>query len=129
VVWNLLQERKIRKVLKRIAGQRVLRLTANNVWVIHHALRHSTEIDDALATCRLRGWIEKLDHAVPAPSDYTEREDEQHLLDLVEPLYRLTGSGWDVVHRRQSLIVFATAISALSASVAMSMLLINLSRL
>ncbi len=135
VLQTFLIEWKIRKVLKRIARQRVLALrshpiTADSVWVIQHALHHSPETADTLATCRLRGWIEILDNAIPAPSECdNEIVDIEKYLDLVEPLYKLTSSGWDVIHRRQSIMVIVMILSTCSTMMAAAMLMINIGRL
>jgi hypothetical protein len=112
-------ERHVRHVLKKITCQHVIR-TTEKVWVISGAVKHTPEHHGALATCLLRGWVENLHDAVPAPhenggapvEDYTEEQ----LREMIEPLYRLTGAGWDVVHRRQAIMVTAMLISAFSAS-------------
>jgi hypothetical protein len=96
------REREIRRVRRGLARQRVrLVLKPGNVLVIEKALDTSGEgVQAALHTAEIRGWVEILEDAVPAaklgPQGQLPTEWERRA-----PIYRLTGAGWNAIHRTQ----------------------------
>jgi hypothetical protein len=112
------RERLIRKALRGLARQRVAAiLQPGGVWVVERAPIFEG-LDEAVATCRLRGWVALIEDAIPhawlPPS-----------LDLPDPLftetravYALTEAGWAVLHRTRTWIIatFAVAFAALIAT-------------
>jgi hypothetical protein len=114
------REMFIRSVLRRLAKQRVAAiLQPGNVWVIEKAVIEDDHVDEALRTCHLRGWVEVLDNAVAAgtlkPDGSLPEECSMH----IKPMYRLTDSGWGVIHGTHAWIVatWVTAFATLIASV------------
>jgi len=59
-------EQFILSVLRKLARQRVaLILQPGNVWVIEKAIQRNDDVDEALRTCHLRGWVEPIENAIP----------------------------------------------------------------
>jgi hypothetical protein len=114
------RERNIRRVLRSLAGQRVvLVLKPGNVWVIENSPSNLPDQEEAISTCLIRGWIEVLHEAIPQG-----QLTAAGLPDLDKPfkgggtIYRVTDSGWSVINRTQSwlLATFAMSLLALVAT-------------
>lgn len=100
------RERFIKSVLRKLARQRVALIGPGNVWVVEKAVSGGESEEAALRTCHMRGWTEVLADAVPkgalAP-DGTFPADKP--FSHHAPIYRLTDSGWQVIHRTHGWIV------------------------
>lgn len=114
------REMFIRSVLRRLAKQRVaVILQPGNVWVIERALIEDDDVDEALRTCYLRGWIEILDNAVRSGTLKSDGSLPEECVTHVKPMYRLTDSGWNAIHGTHAwivatwLIAFATLIASI----------------
>jgi hypothetical protein len=95
---NIRRERAIRALLRRISRQRVIGFDGRrNAWIVERA---PSPDEDALHSCRIRGWVEPLPHGA-VYEGATEREQ----------LYRLTGPGWDAIHRTHSWVVSTLVIA------------------
>jgi hypothetical protein len=63
---DLQRERSIRRILRKLARQRVaMVLQSGNVCVVEKAVEDTAEMDAALKTCHMRGWVEPLENAIP----------------------------------------------------------------
>jgi hypothetical protein len=113
------RERKVRKTLRQLQRQRVACiLHPGTFWVIELALAHDDDTEAALQTCRIRGWIDVLEHAIPnadLPSDMNPANIEWN---RVLPIYKLTDAGWNSIHRTQGWVVgtFIVALVSLVVS-------------
>jgi hypothetical protein len=110
------RERFIRRVLRKLSRQRVaLILQPGNVWVIEKALGGGDREKEALRTCHMRGWTDVLANAVPkmdlAPDGTVPQEIR---VAGREPIYRLTDSGWQVIHRTHGWIVVTCIVAFLA---------------
>ncbi len=122
-------ERDIRLTLKRLAGQRcALVLQPGNVWVIENALGYSEQIEAALNTAHMRGWVEQIHNAVPSGTlgPNGELPPPDKLVTRISPLWRLTEGGWAVVNRSHGWALAAIVISALSFAVSVSSLVLSI---
>ena len=101
MIAGFVRERHIRKVLRGIARQRVATvLQPGNVWVVERAFKRTSEIDAALATCMMRGWVEPLAENVPTGDLNESGElDRPNPFARVETQYRLTDGGWAALNR------------------------------
>lgn len=125
------QERKIRRVLKRIARQYVSNVAKTGWWndarferpvpqepvlTVRHAFLAEGDDIAAVETCLMRGWVEVLYDKKPSqliPDDGrpvmgpTWPTDETH--------YRVTGSGWAALNRAHAWSVARVLIGLLVA--------------
>ena len=108
------RERAIRRVLKQLARQRIVKiLQPGNAWLIELGPTSGNEgVDEALRTCDLCGWAEPLAHkAIPewrvSPSGDLPSDPPTNMTVM----YRLTGAGWDVIHRTHVWVVFTCAVA------------------
>jgi hypothetical protein len=119
------RERTIRRTLRRLARQRVaIVLQPGNCWVIENAVEDNAKTDAALKTCLMRGWVEPMERAVPM-GQFIPSGGLPPKLDGVGTLYKLTSTGWSVVHRARQLALLAIVISVLSVLVSISSLFLN----
>jgi|ERR1700733_1695920 len=111
-------ERAIRKTLRKLAKQRVgLVLQPGNCWVIEFAVEDTKETDVALKTCHMRGWVEPLTHAIPSaalPHDGKLLPNLEDNFTKLQTLYRLTDSGWAVIHHVQGWLVTSVILALLA---------------
>jgi hypothetical protein len=98
---GLKRERQIRKVLSGLARQRVaLVLQPGGVWVIEQALQRDEDVEAALMTCLMRGWIEPLQNDMPTGDlDVANLPAGRPPFTRTETLYRLTEGGWNALNR------------------------------
>jgi hypothetical protein len=120
---DYVSERHIKNILGKLAKQRVaMILQPGNVWVIENAVESRDEkVASVLQTCQMRGWVDTLSDALPTGKLVGEG-DTLHLPDKftgIEPLYRLTEAGWDVIHNSHNwvMITFFVALASLIASI------------
>ncbi len=127
--WN--RERYIRGVPRKLSRQRVaLVLQPGNVWVIEKAVTDDGDLDEALRTCHMRGWVEALANSVPHGALNPDGKLPQG--DWVSghgPIYRLTEAGWSVIHRTHEWIVVTCVVSILACFAAIIGLVIAFIRL
>lgn len=100
---NWRQERAIRRTLRQVARQRVVKiLQPGHVLVIEYAPPQSAATMERLRTCHLRGWLEVVQEGIPMAQVTTAG-----VPDAAEQgtLYRLTEAGWNVIHGTQTLLV------------------------
>jgi hypothetical protein len=118
------RERKVRRVLRALARQRVVIIVdhPDAPWVIERAVPIFEGVNEALRTCELRGWAHVLHDAVP-----TQHMSTDDLLDLdaanlrapkSTPIFRLTEAGWAALNRTHTwlLATFAVTTAGLAAS-------------
>lgn len=122
VSWK--RERRIRRVLTKLARQRVVGvLQPGGVWVIEKALKRDDDAEAALATCLMRGWIEPLHENMPGAD-----LDPDNLLRSPLPFtrtvttYRLTEGGWAALNRAHAwtLVNVIIAVLSLAATIAVA---------
>ena len=115
------RERFIRRVLRRLARQRVAALLQpGNIWLVEQAIEVDDETSAALRTCFLRGWVEPIsDSAIPTGDARNLIHNTAPLFDRAPVVYRLTDSGWSVIHDSHSWVVgtFVVSVAALVASI------------
>lgn len=119
-IRDLRKEWAIRRALRRLSRQRVaLVLQPGNVWVIENAVKSDDDVDVALKTCYMRGWVEPLANAVPR-GDLTAdgRLPEGNLFNRLAPFYRLTDSGWSVINRSHQLLLWSVLFALLAVLLA-----------
>lgn len=97
-------ERRILKLLRALARQRVALVLPGNLLVIEEAAAtHSDEALAALATCRMRGWVDVLHDAVPTGQLEPDGSLPKGMpFTSIAPVYRLTDSGWAAINRSHS---------------------------
>lgn len=115
------RERVIRRVLRGIARQRVLRvMQPGNAWLVERALTVDEEVEGALRTCFLRGWVEPISNdPIPHGDAFRVGAATGPLFDGARVIYRLTDSGWNVINNVQAWVVatFVISVASLFASV------------
>jgi hypothetical protein len=122
-------EKLIRHTLKRLARQRIaLVFQPGNVWVIERAVEDDNEdVDAALKSAYLRGWVEPIQNAVPkgklGPGGQLPTGA---LFERIGALWRLTDAGWAVINRNQTWTLFAILIAVLSFAVSAASLVVSL---
>jgi len=89
---NWKREWFIRKVLRKLSRQRVsLILQPGNVWVIEKSVGEEEQVDEALRTCYLRGWVEPIEKAIPhGKLTSNGKLPEGYIFTESKPIYRLT---------------------------------------
>lgn len=117
------RERKIRKVLRALARQRVaVILQPQGVWVVEHAPTEMPYLDEAIRTCLLRGWVAVLEEAVPQGSLSKGQLPQGQMFNRQAPIYRLTEAGWFVINRSHTWVLatfFMALLSVLASVVAL----------
>ena len=110
------RERFIRKTLRRLSRQRVaMILQPGNLWVIEKAVSEgeNREVAAALRTCNMRGWVEVLSDAIPH-SRVTPERNLTESTSGVAPIYKLTETGWNVIHRSHEWVIVTCFIVAIT---------------
>jgi hypothetical protein len=113
-------EQTVRRTLRKLAKQRVrMVLQPGNYWVIDRAIHRDDDIEAALLTCQIRGWVEPLHHALPsAQLPPSGALPPNFSFDKTETFYGLTSAGWSVIHRSGLIATCALLISAMSFALA-----------
>lgn len=114
------RELSIYRTLKALSKQRVaLILQPGNVWVVEKSIPNDERTEENLRTCHLRGWVEPIENAVPKGK---LKEDgslpDGNLFSGHGPLYRLTDSGWNAIHRTHVLTLLGLIVAILGIGVA-----------
>jgi len=114
-------ERRIRKVLRGLARQRVaLVLQPGNVWVIEQAMSRDQDVEADFQTCLMRGWVEILHDTIPAgelPDDM--RFVREQPFTKRESIYRLTDGGWAALNRAHGWALINILIASASLFIAL----------
>ena len=110
------RERFIRKVLKRLAGQRVgLILQPGNIWVVEKAVTDDDKVAEALRTCHMRGWVEPITNSIPQGELTPDGQlPNGELFSGRGPVYRLTEAGWNVIHRTHEWVVLTFVVASIA---------------
>lgn len=118
------REFSIYRTLKAVSKQRVaLILQPGNMWVIERAIPDDEVTEANLRTCHLRGWVEPIENAI-AKGNLTEdgRLPQGNVFNRYGPLYRLTDSGWNAIHRAHVVALLGLAVSLLALAVGAAVL-------
>jgi hypothetical protein len=116
----MIREWSIYRTLKALSKQRVaLILQPGNVWVIERAILDN-EINEAnLRTCHLRGWVEPIENAIPQGKLNRDGSlPSGKLFTEYGPIYRLTDSGWNAIHRTHVITLLGLLVSLIALGVA-----------
>lgn len=120
MLTNWRREWAIRSVLRRLARQRVaMVLQPGNLWVIENSIEDTEDVDAALKTCFMRGWVEPLSNSIPKGSlnmDGTLPTGE--LFNRTGPVWKLTDSGWAAINRAHEWMLLGVLLAAVSVLVA-----------
>jgi hypothetical protein len=113
------RERFMRSILRKLSRQQVtMVLQPGNIWVVEKALTSSEEVDAALLTCHVRGWVEILENSIRKGTLTPDGKlPSGNLFSRYGPTYRLTDAGWNTIHRTHpfSVVTCAVSIAALIA--------------
>lgn len=103
-------------------------LQPGNVWVIERAVEDDDEdVDAALKSAYLRGWVEPIRNAVAKGKLLPGGKlPPGNPFQRVGALWRLTDAGWAVINRSQTWMLFAILIAVLSFTVAAASLVVSL---
>jgi hypothetical protein len=93
-------------------------LQPGDVWVIEKAVEDTSDNDANLKTCAIRGWLEPLANAIPSGKLDRDGSLPEKLFTGISSLWKLTDSGWSVIHRQQFWVLVSLLISTLSFLVA-----------
>jgi hypothetical protein len=109
------REREIRKTLKALTRQRVVRILQPGIaWIIERAVTEGNEgVADSLRTCHLRGRVEIVSDAVPNLSYVPGARGLELTPARTAPMYRLTDAGWTQIRRTHAWVI-ATFVVALA---------------
>lgn len=114
-----MKEYSIYRTLKALAKQRVaMILQPGNVWVIEKAVPNNDETEENLRTCYLRGWVEPIEKAIP--KGRLEKDGslpKGQIFENIGPIYRLTDSGWNAIHRTHVKTLLSIIISLLAVGI------------
>lgn len=110
------RERQVRQVLRGIARQRVALVTQpGNLWVIERALQRNDDVEAALATCVMRGWVETLFDDLPTNTLTSDgRIRPGPLFTRTENHFKLTEGGWAVINRAHLWTMVGVLLAGLS---------------
>lgn len=114
------REYSIYRTLKALSKQRVvLILQPGNVWVIEKSLSNSHEQEENLRTCYMRGWVEPIENAIPKGKLLPDGSlPSSNIFTEHGPLYKLTDSGWNAIHRTHVITLLGIILSLIAVGVA-----------
>jgi hypothetical protein len=118
-------ERFIRKTLRQVARQRVVASAPGGAWVVRSDVLSDAQTQAALRTCHLRGWLEVEPQGVS--SRWLSKEGQlppKEGVRYAEPVYRLTGAGWNVLDRIHGWVVATAVIASVTLVAAVASLLV-----
>lgn len=124
---NCKREIFIRKTLRQLSKQRVaLILQPEGIWAVEKTLSSSDKVNAALSTCYLRGWVEIIEKAIPKGKLPKDGElPSQDIFIRIEPLYRLTEAGWNVIHRINKWIITTCVVACITLFATIIGIIIN----
>jgi hypothetical protein len=110
------RERLIHRVLKQLARSRVVGIVQpNNVWIVENALiSDSEEIEAALRTCYMRGWIDLLEEKVLHGSPLPDGSLPKPWFQRVGPTWKLTDSRWAAIQRSHQFNLLAICLTVIT---------------
>ena len=115
------REYSIFKTLKYLSKQRVaLILQPGSVWVIEKAIPETEENLENIQTCRMRGWVEILIESIPVEDLNSDGSLPNNGLTKKQPIYKLTDSGWNAIHRTHVMVLLGVIISLIGVAIAVS---------
>jgi hypothetical protein len=119
MIENLKREIHVRRVLRRIARQRVaLILKPGNIWVIENALTTNDNSEAEVATCLMRGWIEILEKSIRSgqltKDGKLPDKPIAELFNATQNIYRITDSGWLVINRQNTIFILTLLIALMT---------------
>ena len=117
----------IYRTLKAVSKQRVaLILQPGNCWVVERAVPDNDETEANLRTCHLRGWVEPLVNSIPKGKLTDEGQlPEGNMFTQNGPVYRLTDSGWNAIHRTHVMALLGMIVSLIAVGVGIIALKVN----
>ena len=121
VGWK--REWLIRRVLKKLSRQRVVGiLQPGNVWVIEKTLiaNQNEDIEAALRTCFMRGWIDVMEENVRHGSPLPDGSVPKPPFQSVGPTWKLTDSGWAAIQRAHEWQLIGILIAVISLYLGLS---------
>jgi hypothetical protein len=115
----LKREYAIYKTLKLLAKQRVaLILQPGNVWVIEKSLPETEQNLENIQTCIMRGWVEILHESVRSGNLKSDGSlPDGRLFQNEKPIYKLTDSGWNAIHRTHYMGLLSITISLVGVAI------------
>ena len=90
------------------------------VYVIERAVTRTEKTETGLLTCQMRGWVE-LAHTIP--SGELGKDGTLPSSTKLQAHYRLTDSGWSVIHRSHGWAVLAALMSFFSFLMGLALLM------
>ena len=116
---NWRREHRLRRVLRQLSRQRVaLVFQPANIWVVERSPERNEEMEAALRTCHIRGWVEVIENAVPTGRLRSAGSlPPGNPFEGIAPVYRLTQGGWQVINRTYTIIA-VTCVVAMATFVA-----------
>ncbi len=116
-IWDCRRERFIRRILRRLACQRVELVLPDGRWLVNHAVEEGQEKDvtEALRTCHMRGWVEPMFNAVPRQKlDPKAGVPRAGVAQQTVPMYTLTAAGWSVINREQIWLITTCVVALIT---------------
>ncbi|MBD3249462.1 hypothetical protein GF336_05435 [Candidatus Woesearchaeota archaeon] len=117
---DLLYERKVYRILKKLSKQRVAQVLSGPVWIIEQGIPDDPEIIEVLNTSWMRGWVEPLEEAIPK-GKLKDGMLPENPLDFTSTgtLWKLTDSGWNVIHRTHQMRIYGMIIAVIGIILAL----------
>ena len=116
---NLRREMRIKSTLRALARQRVgTVLQPGNAWVVENILIDTDQTDADLKTCFMRGWVEPLADAIPKSKLKSDGSLPDDLFESSGPVWKLTDSGWMVIHRAHEITLLSIFLAIVGIIVA-----------
>lgn len=114
------REYTIYKTLQLLSKQRVaLILQPGNVLVIEKSIPETDQNLENIQTCLMRGWVEILHESVLSGQLKSDGSlPDGNWFQNEKPIYRLTDSGWNAIHRTHVMVLLSIIISLIGAAVA-----------
>lgn len=113
------RERQVRSTLRKLSRQRAV-MVVHGMWVIEKAVPDTDENQVALKTCHMRGWIEPLENAIPKRKLTFDGNSPKISDATMQPMYRMTDSGWAVINRTHMLQLMGIFLAAVAAIIGLN---------
>lgn len=105
----------VKKTLRKLSKQRVAGVI-DGVWIVEGGINLDKDIEAALRTCHMRGWVEPITGTIPH-SKWSE--DSKITKGMSGPTYRLTEAGWNIVHDSYKFIQATFLITTITLIIAL----------
>jgi hypothetical protein len=87
--------------------------------VIEKSVLHDEGTEENLRTCHLRGWVEPIANTIPRGKLTADGSlPPGFVFSEQAPLYRLTDSGWNAIHRAYVVALLSLIVAFLALGVA-----------